>query len=93
MDKSFKSVWVALALAGASLTGAMTVDVSPAHAASVSFDVGDVAIGYSDGYWDHDHHWHKWQSAKHRQAYQHADGAEYHASSHRHAPNGGWHDK
>ena len=54
---------------------------------------GGIAFGYSDGYWDHDHQWHRWQSTRHRQAYQHAEGAEYHAVRHTRAANQGWHDR
>ena len=95
MNKSFNNLFLALALAGATLTGVVTVGVTPAYAADVgvSFNLGDVAIGYSDGYWDHNHQWHKWQSAKHRQAYQHADGAEYHATKHTRTANQGWHER
>ena len=36
--------------------------VSSAKAAvTVGFDIGNVAIGYSDGYYDSGHHWHKWR--------------------------------
>jgi len=95
MSKTFTGFFVALALTGVPVTGATVAGTSTAHAADVgiSFNLGDVAIGYTDGYWDHDHQWHKWQNTKHRQAYQHADGAEYHATPHTRAANQGWHEK
>jgi hypothetical protein len=94
VNKTLKTAFVALALAGATVMGVTVAGVKIAHAADVgvSFNLGDVAIGYTDGYWDHDHHWHKWQNTQHRRAYQHADGAEYHATAHTRAPNKGWHD-
>jgi len=89
MRNIFKSFVVVLALSGASLFGTAT-----AHADSVgiSLNFGDVAIGYSDGYWDHHHHWHRWRNSKYRHAYQHWDRAEYHSSRHTHFSNNGWHE-
>ena len=93
VKKAFNNLFVALALTGATLTG-VVAGASTAHAAvGISFNLGDVAIGYTDGYWDHDHNWHKWQSTKHRQAYQHADGAEYHGTRHTRVANQGWHER
>jgi hypothetical protein len=95
VNKNLMGTFVALALTGATVTGAAVVGAPIAHAADVgvSLNVGDVAIGYSDGYWDHGHQWHKWQSADHRQAYQRTNGAEYHAGRHTKAPNHGWHEQ
>ncbi len=92
MNKTLTGAFVALALASATATGATMAGAQLAHAADVTFNLGDVAIGYNDGYWDHDHQWHKWQNTQHRQAYQKADGAEYHATAHTRAPNQGWHE-
>ena len=94
MKKTFYNIFVAVALTGASLTGVMITGAGPAYAdgVGVSINLGDVAIGYYDGYWDHDHHWHKWNNADHRHAYQHYTGAEYHGRSHTHFANGGWHE-
>ena len=92
MNKTLSAAVMALLLAGATITS-LTVSATPARAANVTFDLGDVAIGYSDGYWDRDHHWHKWQNTKHREAYQHNEGAEYHATAHTRAPNQGWHER
>lgn len=93
--KTFNNIFVALALTGVSLTGVMTAGASTAYAANVgiSINLGDVAIGYTDGYWDHDHHWHHWRNSSHRRAYQHYTGAEYHGSRHTHFAHGGWHDR
>ncbi len=65
----FKSLLIA-----ASLAGAMMTATGGANAA-VTFDIGNVAIGYSDGYWDNDHHWHKWAHRADMTRYQkeHAD--------------------
>ena len=95
MRRSFNNIFAALALTGATLTGAMTMDAGTAYADNVgiSLNIGDVAIGYTDGYWDHDHHWHKWRSTKYRSAYRHAEGAEYHATLHTRMANAGWHER
>jgi hypothetical protein len=43
------------------ITGATLAVCAPAHTAvGVTFDFGNVALGYSDGYYDCDHHWHRW---------------------------------
>lgn len=50
---------IALALAAAPMA------VAPAQArAAVDFSVslGNAAFGFSDGYWDRDHHWHAYRS-------------------------------
>jgi hypothetical protein len=56
MYKNLKATTVAIALgvAGALSTG------SALAAFGISFNVGDVDVAYSDGYWDHHHHWHAW---------------------------------
>jgi hypothetical protein len=61
--------------------------------ANVSFDVGNVAIGYSDGYWDRGHVWHQWAQPAHRDAYRTARGAEYHEWNHDREKDMGWHER
>jgi len=51
-----KGAAIALALAGVMLVSAVTADA----AVGVSFDIGNVAVGYSDGYIDTDHQYHPW---------------------------------
>jgi hypothetical protein len=45
-----------IAITGAALSLSGTANA----AVGVSFDFGNVAVGYSDGYYDNDHHWHHW---------------------------------
>jgi len=68
-----------LALVAALLVG--TAGAANA-AVGISFDIGNVAVGYSDGYWDNAHHWHKWAHRGDMAAYRsaHADG--YHTWRH-----------
>jgi hypothetical protein len=68
------------------------VGASKAYADSVRFEVGNVAIGYSDGYWDREHHWHGWEKAEHRDAYRAARNAEYHDWQHDRDKDMGWHE-
>ena len=55
---------VALALAAAPF-------VASARQPAVDFSIslGNVAFGYSDGYWDRDHHWHAWRNRAESQYY------------------------
>jgi len=52
MKLSSKAALIALALS--------IVPLSARAAERVVIDFGNVAFGYSDGYWDHDRHWHRW---------------------------------
>jgi len=89
MKKSLAAMAVALALTGATFA---TPHVALAQA-SVSFDVGNVAIGYNDGYWDRSHTWHTWDRPEHRDAYRVAKGAEYHEWNHDRDKDMGWHER
>jgi hypothetical protein len=31
-----------------------------ADAAGIGFNIGNVSVGFNDGYWDNSHHWHRW---------------------------------
>jgi hypothetical protein len=84
MNKFIKTAIVAVALAGAP---AMVL------AQSVTFDVGNVAIGYSDGYWDQGHTWQTWAQPAHRDTYRAAKGAEYHEWNHDRDKDMGWHER
>jgi hypothetical protein len=53
-----------LLLAASALSVAGMAATVPASAAGFGFRVGDVAIGYNDGYYDRDHRWHHWRSAR-----------------------------
>jgi hypothetical protein len=55
MKKLLKS---AIVIAG--LSGAACAISGPASAASFAINFGDVAFGYSDGWYDHHHRWHRW---------------------------------
>jgi hypothetical protein len=79
-----KTAIVAVALASAP---------AMAFAQSVTFDVGNVAIGYSDGYWDRAHTWHAWDKPEYRDNYRAAKGNEYHEWKHDRDKDMGWHER
>ena len=51
-------------------------------AVGVSFDIGNVAVGYSDGYYDNDHHWHRWAHHADATHYRAAHADQYHTWRH-----------
>jgi len=59
MKTSLKILLAAGALCASGLTSTL-----PAAAAGFSFQVGDVAMGYRDGYYDRSHSWHSWRNAR-----------------------------
>ncbi len=68
----------AIAIAGATLT----MSVPASAAVGVSFDFGNVALGYSDGYYDRDHHWHRWAHRADMQRWQHDHADSWHGWRH-----------
>jgi hypothetical protein len=63
--------------------GSTLAVASAAHAAvTVGFDLGNVAIGYTDGYYDNDHHWHRWAHHADATHFRTAHGDMYHGWRH-----------
>ena len=59
------------------------VSAGAANAAvRVGFDFGNVAIGYSDGYYDNGHHWHAWRRQADLRAWQRDHHDSYHGWRH-----------
>jgi hypothetical protein len=82
-----KGALMALALAAAPVAASV-----PAAAASdFSISLGNAAFGFSDGYWDRDHHWHNWQNKSQAQYYRTHNADHYVASRHDQDPKD--HDK
>jgi hypothetical protein len=66
---------------------------TPAHAAvSVQFDAGSVAFGYSDGYWDRDHQWHRWPTTAARNDWRTHNTGHYYGHAHSRDKAAGWRD-
>ena len=89
MRCTLRSAVVALALAGGSLAVAL-----PAVAADVSVGVGPggIAFGYSDGYWDQAHHWHKWHDQRQAAEFRKDNHEHYYDRKHNADHDQGWHD-
>ena len=88
-----KITFVAIAFAAVPLAFSTLGSVTANAQASVQFDIGNVAIGYSDGYWDRAHTWHTWERPEHRETYRAAKNSEYHESNHDHEKDMGWHER
>ena len=60
----------------------VSVSAGVANAATIGFDFGNVAIGYSDGYYDNGHHWHNWRRHDDMVRWQHDHADAYHGWRH-----------
>ncbi len=79
---------VAAALSFALPTGHATA----ADAFHFSFDVGNVRLAYTDGYWDGHHKWHAWRNAREHRAFQEQHHDRYVDDRHTRYKNAGWRD-
>jgi hypothetical protein len=70
---------VVLGLAGA--TFAVT-NTASAAGVGISFNFGNVAIGYQDGYYDRGHQWHQWRNQNDARSYRGRSGNQYHDYKH-----------
>jgi opacity protein-like surface antigen len=59
---------------------------------ALSFDPGTVRFGYADGYWDNDHHWHGWPSAREAREFHRRFRDRIYGYRHTRYPNDGWRD-
>ena len=89
MNKLLLSAAVVLGLAGATFAVPGTASAS---GVGVSFNLGNVAFGYQDGYWDRDHHWHHWRNSREARRYRSEHGDQYHRWRHDRDSDQGWHD-
>ncbi len=60
--------------------------------AAISVNLGGIAIGYRDGYWDNAHHWHHWRNSHERNNYR-SSGTQYHSWNHNRDGDDGWHQQ
>ena len=80
----------------ASVLGAScAVIAAPAVAADFgfSFNTGDVAFAYRDGYWDRYHRWHYWHDRDQWRWYRAHYGNSYYDWDHDRYGDNGWHDR
>jgi hypothetical protein len=59
---------------------------------TVAVSPGGVAFGYSDGYWDRDHHWHAWRNHEEAARFQAENRAHYYNYKHDRDKDHGWHN-
>jgi len=59
---------------------------------SFSFDTGNVAFAYDDGYWDTAHHWHRWHNVREARAYRERFADHYNHWRHDRDRDHGWHE-
>ena len=84
MHMSLKAALIALSFSA--------VPFAAQAAERIEVDFGAIALGYSDGDWDHDHHWHRW--------HHHSDWERYREERREHAydwrhdrdHDHGWHE-
>jgi hypothetical protein len=82
------------AMLGLALLGGALISGTPAAAAErVTIASGPViAFGYSDGYWDRDHRWHKWRNASEMRRWRETNREHYFARRHDRERDHGWRD-
>lgn len=71
----------------------LLLGAAPARAddnAGFSFDPASVRFGYADGYWDHEHRWHAWPSAKEARDFHRRFQDRIYGYRHTRYPNDGW---
>jgi len=82
-----KSILKAAAIAailGTTAVGAYAADVA------VTFNPGDVAYGYSDGYWTNKREWRTWDKPEYVEVYRKHPEARYYEYRHDRDPDMGW---
>jgi hypothetical protein len=79
MRTILKTVTIAMAVAGAALVGGGTANAANVRA---RFDIGNVAVGFSDGYYDNDHNFHRWARSSDARRYRVAHKEQYHTWRH-----------
>jgi opacity protein-like surface antigen len=62
------------------------------HGSRLTFDVGAVAFGYNDGYWDTGHRWHAWRNQSDAASYR-SHGQNFHGWNHDRDHDNGWHNR
>jgi hypothetical protein len=56
----------------------------------IAVDLGGIAFGFRDGYWDNGHRWHRWHGSADYRRYRNQEGSHYRNRDHRHYDNDGW---
>ena len=90
MNKLTLAAVLAAALVGGTMTAAVPAQ---AQGFNFSFNTGDVAFAYNDGYWDRSHHWHTWRNSREAREFRRGYGHLYNDSRHTRVRNQGWRDE
>lgn len=89
-----KKLTLAVLFAATLSTGAMTASIpAAAQGFAFSFNTGDVAFAYSDGYWDRSHRWHAWRNSREAREFRRSHGHLYNDTRHTRVRNQGWRDQ
>jgi hypothetical protein len=84
---------MATALFAAALAGGALTAGAPAIAqVGIGVDLGGIAFGYNDGYWDRGHHWHRWHNRREASEWRAQNRDHYYARRHDREPGQGWRD-
>ena len=85
-----KKIIVAMAVVG-SLAGASLATSAPAFADgfNFSFNTGNVAMGFNDGYYDNHRRWHKWHNKREAREWRARFSDRYRDARHRDADHDG----
>ena len=78
------------ATAIAALLGSAAFGIAQAADINVNFDPGNVAYGYSDGYWTTKHEWRTWEKPEYVEVYRKHPGARYYEYRHDRDADMGW---
>jgi len=91
VESGVKRTLVLAAFAAGLAYGA--VAPGPALAAvSITVNPDAIAFGYSDGYWDREHQWHRWPSRADAQWYRSHYKQHYYTHRHDRDHDQGWHE-
>jgi hypothetical protein len=91
MKKLTMATLIAVATMGTA-TVATTAPAAAREAFTFSFDTGNVAFAYSDGYYDHNRRWHRWHDAREAREYRAHFSDRYRHGPRSRYPNRGWYD-
>ena len=84
MKTIVKAAAIAALMATTAFGAAKAADVN------VTFDPGNVAYGYSDGYWTTKHEWRTWEKPEYVEVYRKHPGARYYEYRHDRDADMGW---
>ena len=88
MSRIITAAILSLAVIG----GASAISVPAKADVAVGVGPGGVAFGYSDGYWDRDHHWHGWRNHEEAEHWRAENREHYYDWKHDRDRDAGWRD-